>query len=40
MDTEGAEVLETIKSEKKLSDETFEKLEKLINEFKATFVTD
>jgi F-type H+/Na+-transporting ATPase subunit alpha len=40
MDTEGTEVLQTIKSEQKLSDETSEKLEKLIGEFKATFVSD
>jgi len=37
MGTEGKDVLEKIKTEKTISDETAGKLEKLINDFKATF---
>jgi len=40
MDTEGKDVLDTISTEKELKPETEEKLEKLIQEFKATFVVD
>jgi len=40
MGTEGKDVLEAIKTEKEISSGTEEKLEKLIQEFKSTFVTD
>ena len=38
IDSEGKDVMEKIKTEKKLSDETLESLVKLIEEFKATFI--
>jgi F-type H+-transporting ATPase subunit alpha len=38
MGSEGKEILDTIRTEKKLDPETEEKLEKIINEFKSTFV--
>jgi len=39
MDSEGKDVLETIKAEKVLSDQTLNSLMKLIEEFKSTFVS-
>ncbi len=39
MDSEGKDILETIKNEKVLSDQTLSSLMKLIEEFKSTFVS-
>ena len=40
MESEGTKVLDAIRTEKELSDETIENLEKLIGEFKSTFVVE
>ena len=40
MGSEGTKVLDAIRTEKELSDETIENLEKLIEEFKSTFVVE
>ena len=40
MESEGTKVLDAIRTEKELSDETIENLEKLIEEFKSTFVVE
>ena len=40
MESEGTKVLDAIRTEKELSNETIENLEKLIEEFKSTFVVE
>ena len=40
MDTEGKEVLDSIVKERMLTDETIEKLIKLVKEFKSTFIVE